>query len=105
MVKLALSHHHGSEESHSSSTPAPRTLSAEATPAGVTAVSPMSIKPTQSHPVISIPNSLWFITLPVRAVGVNVGRNLTNVNLKLQPSELRTVPWTVDEIAGLHYIT
>jgi len=30
--------------------------------------------------------------LPVGAVGVNVGTNLTNVNLKLQPS--RTVPWT-----------
>ncbi|KAF8495934.1 enhancer of polycomb-like-domain-containing protein [Russula emetica] len=50
----------GSEESHSSSTPAPQrdsaTPSAEATPAGVTAASPMPIKPTQPHAAISIPN-------------------------------------------------
>ncbi|KAI0280469.1 hypothetical protein BGY98DRAFT_1095464 [Russula aff. rugulosa BPL654] len=150
----------GSEESHSSSTPAPRdsaTPSAEATPAGVTAASPMPIKPTQPHPAISIPNGYHIqnnyaptmpngtttylhpgaqqngltvpqiqlkgaftngqpempiavngsrpasyighvvgsganFNLPVGAVGVNVGTNLTNVNLKLQPS--RAVPWT-----------
>jgi enhancer of polycomb-like protein len=150
----------GSEESHSSSTPAPRdsaTPSAEATPAGVTAASPMPIKPTQPHPSISIPNSYHMqnnyaptmtngtatflhpgaqqngltvpqiqfkgaltngqpelpiavngsrhasyighvvnngtnFNVPVGAVGVNVGTNLTNVNLKLQPS--RAVPWT-----------
>jgi enhancer of polycomb-like protein len=150
----------GSEESHSSSTPAPRdsaTPSAEATPAGVTAASPMPIKPTQAHPAISIPNGYHIqnnyaptmpngtttylhpgaqqngltvpqiqlkgaftngqpemplavngsrpasyighvvgnganFNLPVGAVGVNVGTNLTNVNLKLQPS--RAVPWT-----------
>ena len=151
----------GSEESRSSSTPAPQrdsaTPSAEATPAGVTAASPMPIKPTQPHAAISIPNGYHIqnnyapsmpngtttylhpgaqqngltvpqiqlkgaftngqpempiavngsrpasyighvvsngtnFNLPVGAVGVNVGTNLTNVNLKLQPS--RAVPWT-----------
>ena len=151
----------GSEESHSSSTPAPQrdsaTPSAEATPAGVTAASPMPIKATQPHSAISIPNGYHIqnnyaptmpngtttylhpgaqqngltvpqiqlkgaftngqpelpiavngsrpasyighvvsnganFNLPVGAVGVNVGTNLTNVNLKLQPS--RAVPWT-----------
>ena len=153
----------GSEESHSSSTPAPQrdsaTPSAEATPAGVTAASPLPIKPTQ-HPAISIPNGYHIqnnyapsmpngattylhpgvqqngltvpqiqlkgaftngqpempiavngsrpasyighvvsngtnFNLPVGAVGVNVGTNLTNVNLKLQPS--RAVPWTTTQ--------
>ncbi|KAF8489872.1 hypothetical protein F5888DRAFT_1808461 [Russula emetica] len=50
----------GSEELHSLSTPAPQrdsaTPSAEATPAGMTAASPMPIKPTQPHAAISIPN-------------------------------------------------
>lgn len=151
----------GSEESRSSSTPAPQqdsaTPSAEVTPAGVTAASPMPIKPTQPHAAISIPNGYHIqnnyaptlpngtttylhpgaqqnglavpqlqlkgaftngqpempitvngsraasyighvvsnganFNLPVGAVGVNVGTNLTNVNLKLQPS--RAVPWT-----------
>jgi enhancer of polycomb-like protein len=151
----------GSEESHSSCTPAPQrdsaTPSAEATPAGVTAASPMPIKPTQTHAAISIPNGYHIqnnyaptmpngtttylhagapqngltvpqiqlkgaftngqpempiavngtraasyighvvsngtnFPLPVGAVGVNVGTNLTNVNLKLPPS--RAVPWT-----------
>jgi enhancer of polycomb-like protein len=150
----------GSEESRASSTPAPQrdsaTPSAEATPAGVTAASPMPLKPTQPHPAISIPNGYMQnnyvptmpngtttylhpsaqpngltvqqiplkgafangqaempiavnvssrpaynighvvsngtnFNLPVGAVGVNVGTNLTNVNLKLPPS--RTMPW------------
>ena len=51
----------GSEESHSSSAPAPRDSVAPPaevtrTPAGVTAAFPMPIKPTQPHPAISIPN-------------------------------------------------
>ena len=49
-----------SEESQSSCTPAPQrdctTPSAEATPAGVTAASPMPMKPTAQHAAISIPN-------------------------------------------------
>jgi enhancer of polycomb-like protein len=145
----------GSEESHSSSTPAPQrdsaTPSAEATPAGVTAASPMPIKPAQ-HPAISIPNGYHIqnyapsmpngtatylhpgaqqngltvpqiqlkgaftngqpehpitingsrpapyiangnnFNLPVGAVGVSLGTNLTNVNLKVPPP--RVVPWT-----------
>lgn len=152
----------GSEESRSSATPAPQqdsaTLSAEATPAGVSTVSsPMPMKPTQPHHAISIPNGYHLqnsyapaitngtptyihpgtqqnglpvqqiqlknaftngqpemsiavngsrgasyighvvsnganFNLPVGAVGVNVGMNLTNMNLKLPPT--RTVPWT-----------
>ena len=49
-----------SEESQSSCTPAPQrdctTPSAEATPAGVTAASPMPMKLTAQHAAISIPN-------------------------------------------------
>ena len=48
----------GSDESHASSTPAPQrdsaTPSAEVTSAGVTAASPMPMKPTQPHPAVSI---------------------------------------------------
>lgn len=51
----------GSEESHSSPNPAapqqdPATPSTEATSAGVSAASPMPMKPTQSHHAISISN-------------------------------------------------
>jgi len=148
------------EESHSSSTPVPRqdsaTPSTEATPAGVTAASPMPIKPTQPHHAIPIPNGYHVqnnyatavpngnptylhastqqngltvqqfplknaftngqpdmaiavngsrpasyighvvstgtnFNLPVGAVGVNVGMNLGNMNLKLPSS--RTMQW------------
>ncbi|KAF8494918.1 hypothetical protein F5888DRAFT_1635842 [Russula emetica] len=65
-----------SEESHSSSTPAPQqdsaTPSAEATPAGVTAASPMPIKPTQLHAAISIPNGDQLLHFDPVLTGCNV---------------------------------
>ncbi|KAI9453934.1 enhancer of polycomb-like-domain-containing protein, partial [Russula earlei] len=148
------------EDSRASSTPAQQqdsiTPSTEATPAGVSTVSPMPIKPTQPHHAISIPNGYHIqnsyatamsngtptylhpssqqngltvqqiqlknaftngqpdipiavngsrpasyighvvgngtnFNLPVGAVGVNVGMNLSNMNLKLPPS--RAMPW------------
>ncbi|KAF8497263.1 hypothetical protein F5888DRAFT_1831762 [Russula emetica] len=64
------------EESHSSSTPAPQrdsaTPSAEATPAGVTAASPMPIKPTQPHTAISIPNGDQLLRFDPVLTGCNV---------------------------------
>jgi enhancer of polycomb-like protein len=153
----------GSEDTRSSSTPAPQqdsstisTVSTEVTNAGVSAASPIPMKPTQSHHAISIPNGYHVqnnyaaampngtatylhpgaqpngltvqqiqlknafangqqemaiavngsrpasyighvvsnganFNLPVGAVGVNVGMNLSNMNLKLPPS--RPMPW------------
>jgi hypothetical protein len=52
----------------------------------------MSIASQWSQPASYTTHNGTNFNLPVRAVGVNVGTDLTNVNLKLQPS--RAVPWT-----------
>jgi len=52
---------------------------------------PIGVNGSRSAAYIGHVVSNGTINLPVGAVGVNVGTNLTNVNLKLQPS--RAVPW------------
>jgi hypothetical protein len=68
----------------------------------MTAASPTPIKPTQPPIAVNGSRPASYIghvvsngtnfNLPVQTVGVNVRTNLTNVNLKPQPS--RAMPWT-----------